>query len=158
MTLYIYDFKDNIQQNTISFNGNLHDADAQTWRLVLKSRYNNKDLVSQTQPVSWLLQLELDIYNDRYTQFTIPSLQQDLVGEQFTSGYYDYTLEWTNAVVLQNDQPDDYTWNVVQDGLLKLKTSTTEDLAFEGPDSAALPTKHYEGPNPNAESYLIYKQ
>lgn len=159
MTLYIYNFdKNNILQNSVSFNGNLYDVDALTYRLVLKSRYNNKELVSQTNANSWLIELELDTYNDRFTEFTIPSLQQDLVGEQFTSGYYDYSIEWTNSNVTQADNPDDYTWNVVQDGLLKLKTSTTDDLAFEGPDSDYLPTKHYEGPNPTAESYVIYKQ
>lgn len=158
MTLYIFDFDgNNVLQNTISFNGNLYDADAETYRLVLKSRYTNRNI--DANEIYWSLLLNLDTYNDRYTQFTIPYLPDQVINaNKFASGFYDYTIEWTDQPVTQSMDPDNYTWTKVQDGLIKLKTSATEDLAFEGPEDNVYPTKHYEGPNPGAESYVIYKQ
>ena len=158
MTLYIYEFDgNNVMQDTISFNGNLYIIAAKTYRLVLKSRYTNRNI--DADDTNWSLLLNLDTYNDRYTQFTIPLLpDREQTSKKFASGFYDYTIEWTDQPVTQSADPDNYTWTKVQDGLIKLKTSATEDLAFEGPEDNLFPTKHYEGPNPGAESYVIYKQ
>lgn len=160
MTLYVYNFDDgNVLQDTISFNGNLYDVNALTYRMVIKSRYTNKNLDYSTgSGTNWVVRLNLDTYNDRYTQFTISTPQQDGIANQFASGLYDYSIEWTEQPVSEDQDPNSYTWITVQDGLIKLKTSATEDLAFEGPEPAFFPTKHYEGPNPSAESYVIYKE
>jgi len=160
MTLYVYNFDDgNVLQDTISFNGNLYDANALTYRMVIKSRYTNKNLDFTTgSGTNWVVRLDLDTYNDRYTQFTISTPQQDGIADQFASGLYDYSIEWTDQPVGEGQDPNNYTWITVQDGLIKLKTSATEDLAFEGPEEQFFPTKHYEGPNPSAESYVIYKE
>ena len=160
MTLYVYNFDDgNVLQDTISFNGNLYDANALTYRMVIKSRYTNKNLDYSTGAgTNWVVRLDLDTYNDRYTQFTISTPQQDGIADQFASGLYDYSIEWTDQPVGEGQDPNNYTWITVQDGLIKLKTSATEDLAFEGPEPEYFPTKHYEGPNPSAESYVIYKE
>lgn len=160
MTLYIYNFADGVNIDPkVYFNGNLYHPDAKTWRLKLTSRYTNK-LLDDADPTAarhWVIELELDTYNDRYTQFNIPDPDQSRVSIQFASGYYDYTLEWTDQIVDTEFDPDNYTWNAVTDGLLKMKTSATERLDFEGPEKDYFPTNHYEGENSDAQSYVIYK-
>lgn len=160
MTLYVYNLDEaGIANPKVAFNGNLYDAAAVTWRLKLTSRYTNKALIDNTTSSStfWLLELELDTYNDRYTQFNITNLSQDLLGNEFASGYYNYELLWTDQDVEQTADPDTYTWTSLIDGLLKLKTSATERLDFEGPQKEYFPTNHYEGENKDAQSYVIYK-
>jgi len=160
MTLYVYNLNEaGIANPKVAFNGNLYDASAVTWRLKLTSRYTNRGLdnTSSTSPQAWVLELELDTYNNRYTEFNITNTSQDLLGNEFASGYYNYQLLWTDADADPNFNPDIYNWTLVQDGLVKLKTSATENLAFEGPEKEYFPTNHYQGPNPDAESYVIYK-
>jgi len=159
MTLYVYNFDEAGNPNSkVAFNGNLYDASAVTWRLKLTSRYTNKGLDNtHATQTYWVLELELDTYNDRYTEFNITNLSQDLLGNEFASGYYNYEILWSDSDVDPTADPDIYNWTLAQDGLLKLKTSATEDLAFEGPEKDYFPTNHYQGPNPDAESYVIYK-
>ncbi len=159
MTLYLYNYADGINiDNKVYFNGDVHQPQGGTYRLKIKSRYNNRDLDSKSGPNEyWLIKLELDTYNDRYTTFSVNALSQDTTANQFASGYYDYTLEWTEQEVNQDQDPDNYTWTSLIDGLLKMKTSATERLDFEGPEKDYFPTNHYEGENKDAQSYVIYK-
>lgn len=161
MTLYIYNFdSDGNPSQKVVFNGNLYQPTALTWRLKLKSRYTNKVLDEKDFTDGndyWLIELELDTYNDRYTQFNMTSTSEGKTANQFASGYYDYELQWSDQSVPDSQDPDTYTWNTSLDGLVKLKTSATENLAFEGPEKEYFPTNHYQGPNPDAESYVIYK-
>jgi len=159
MTLNLYNYTDGVNpDNKVYFNGDLHQDTSGTYRLKIKSRYTNKNLDARDNSIEyWLIELNLDTYNDRYTTFNVTQLSQELTSNQFASGYYDYTLEFTDQTVNQNEDPDIYTWTNLIDGLLKLKTSATERLDFEGPESDLLPTKHYKAENQNAQSYVIYK-
>lgn len=158
MTLYIYNFADGVNNDPrVYFNGDLHQPAGGTYRLKIKSRYTNRDLDLKIGNTDyWLIELELDTYNDRYTTFNINTGSSE-VASRFASGYYDYTLEWIDQDVDQDEDPDTYTWTSLTDGLLKMKTSATERLDFEGPEKEYWPNNHYEGENSDAQSYVIYK-
>jgi hypothetical protein len=165
MTLYIYNFDKSRATNAkIYFNNNVYVEGAAQYRLKIVSRYNNMKLAGGSADNStekyWIIQLSLVSYNDRYTTFLIAPEQEDIIARQFASGYYDYTLQYSNNVNI-NPTPNpniEDSFIDIETGMLKLKTSATENLATEGTEKDYFPTVHYKGPNDSTQSYLIYNK
>ena len=163
MTLYIYNFENGSTTGKISLNNDLHVDGANEYRLKIVSRYNNMHLTGgnlDNLPIKyWTIQLSLYSYNDRYTTFEILPTQESIIARQFASGYYDYTLQYSTGFAENPTSTNiEDSFIDIETGMLKLKTSATENLATEGTEKDFFPTVHYKGPNDSTQSYLIYNK
>jgi len=131
--------------NNISFNGDYSGWN--TYRLEFISDYNNKELtVYPGATRKWICGLNLVDSNERFTEFTLTQFFPVPRGGQYT-GFYTYNLYGTlNAVLPTQDfVPGD--WTVLHTGLIKIIT----------PDvNGDIDRYQYEGPNDDAQSYVIY--
>lgn len=108
-----------------------------TWQLRLKSNFGNRQVELSGTDLQW--EMTLITNNDRYSEWTItPNANQE--AELDMQGFWQFTvLGATDAEPLVE----------VEKGLVKVVNESPRKLD-EQPE--------YEGPNPNAESYIIYNQ
>jgi hypothetical protein len=126
-----------------------------SYRLQLISRYTNRE-VQYEGGTSWLLPLQLDLSNERYSQFTINpwAFAGGLdIANGLRSGLYDYEI-WGSYLNLDwNTDPFDATeWALLQNGQTKVKSTTTVDMQ-RGTEPETV--KYTTEPN-TAKSYVIY--
>ena len=164
MTLYFRDITEGTALRTrVAVDGDLSGVTAATpnglvtYRLQLISRYTNREVQNEVRDASWLLPMDLEISNERYTQFTVhpygPTGGQIELG--LYTGFYDYEI-WGTYLDIPWDTEDfeQGQWNLLQNGKTKVKSTTTVDMQ-RGSDEA-ITVKYKTEPN-TAQSYVIYK-
>lgn len=126
-----------------------------SYRLQLISRYTNREVQYEGE-TSWLLPLNLDLSNDRYSEFTIDpwafggGLE---IANELRSGLYDYEIWGSYIGLTWNVDPFDATeWSLLQNGQTKVKSNTTVDMQ-RGSEPETV--KYKTDPN-TAKSYVIY--
>lgn len=135
----------------------LHPSGYLTYRLQLVSKYTNKEAVVEPfgGNVQWIFDVTFVEANERYTHLRIPGLQsQAYMADRFRSGYYDAKLWVTYLDIPQSQEFDDYSWKLVFDEEVKVKTETTNDMQRGQPEETV---KYTTDPN-TAESYVIYTE
>ena len=153
MTIYFKDTTVDGPTNTkVYIDGNL--SGYTTYRLQLTSRYTNRSIDNETS--SWLLPIELELSNERYSQFNV----QPYLGAGSTvelglyTGLYDYEIWGTLLDIDWNtDNFDEGQWTLLQNGHTKVKSTTTVDMQ-RGSEPETV--KYTSEPN-TAKSYVIYK-
>lgn len=126
-----------------------------TYRLELISKYTNKEYTLEPLGgnIQWIFDVTFIEANERYTHLRIPGLQsQAYMADKFASGYYDFKLWATYLDILQSEDFEEYSWNVVLEGEAKVKTETTNDMQRGQPEETV---KYTTDPN-TAQSYVIY--
>ena len=105
------------------------------YKLTLVSRWNRKEI--QQDGIVYDFELGAPIvWNDRYTEW---NLNPDPILEKFDlEGWYDYYVEGSD---------DNITWSRIEIGSIKIKNQSERQLDQK---------VKYDGPNPDAENYIIY--
>lgn len=153
MTIYFRDTTEGEPSNTrIAVDGDL--GGYVTYRLQLISRYTNREVDNDTS--AWLLPIELQISNERYSEFNIEPYTGagSTIEEGLYSGFYDYEIWGSTADVdWTTDTFDEGQWSLLQNGKTKVKSTTTDDMQRGGEPETV---KYKTEPN-TAQSYVIYK-
>ena len=152
MTLYFPN--ENVPGIDVDFFLNGNFSGYTTYRLQLVSKYTNNDIQEGNNDSEWSLPTDIVLSNARYTQFSIPNPTSDYIKDSFRSGYYEFTL-WGSVAIIGDDTPFDKSeWSSLLTGEAKVKTRTTENM--QRSSSTAETVKYTTEPN-TAKSYIIYK-
>ena len=163
MTLYFRDTTEGTPYNTrIAVDGDLSGVTTSspnglvTYRLQLTSRYTNRE-VEYEGADSWLLPIELQISNERYSEFNVQPWGFAGGGElafKLYSGFYDYEI-WGSYLDLDwaTDIFEEGQWSLLQNGKTKVKSTTTDDMQRGSNENITV--KYKTEPN-TAKSYVIY--
>jgi len=154
MTLYFRDTTEGEPSNTrIAVDGDL--SGYVTYRLQLISRYTNRE-VEYEGADSWLLPIELQISNERYSEFNVQPWAfggGNEIASKLYSGFYDYEI-WGTLLAIDwtTENFDEGQWSLLQNGKTKVKSTTTDDMQRGGEPETV---KYKTEPN-TAKSYVIY--
>ena len=143
----------------VFFDGDLRGITAQdpngwnTYWLQLISNYTNRDIAAEEETqTDWYFELRPIVQNERYSQFVIEDLSDTWAQNQFRSGYYEFKLHGSYLDIEWDQVNEPGSFTLLQSGLAKLKTKTTDDLQRGNEDEVV---KYTTDPN-TAQSYVIY--